>query len=45
VYCVYDSDQGLVQIKRVAYDTFAARASIINAGLPAYLGDRLLSGR
>ena len=44
-YCVYDSTENLVQIKRVAYDTFAARASISKAGLPGYLGDRLLSGR
>lgn len=44
-YCVYDTEQREVQIKRVAYDTETARKKIINAGLPKFLGDRLLMGR
>jgi predicted phosphodiesterase len=44
-YCIYDTDKKKVEIKRIKYDTEAARAKIINAGLPKFLGDRLLSGR
>ena len=45
VYCVYDSLENRVQIKRITYDVQSARARIISSGLPGYLGDRLLSGR
>jgi predicted phosphodiesterase len=44
-YCIYDTDKKEVQIKRVDYDIEAARKKIIDAGLPKYLGDRLLIGR
>ena len=44
-YCVYDSDEKEVHIKRVDYDTGTARRMIIDAGLPKFLGDRLLTGR
>lgn len=44
-YCVYDTDKKEVQIKRISYDIEAARKKIISAGLPRFLGDRLLIGR
>jgi diadenosine tetraphosphatase ApaH/serine/threonine PP2A family protein phosphatase len=44
-YAVYDATRNTVQIKRVEYDTASARRRIIEAGLPRYLGDRLLAGR
>jgi predicted phosphodiesterase len=43
-YCIYDSDKKQIQIKRVAYDTKTARKRILDAGLPRFLGDRLLVG-
>ncbi len=43
-YCIYDTEKKEVQIKRVSYNIQAARAKIIQAGLPQYLGERLLSG-
>lgn len=43
-YCIYDSTEKKVQIKRVDYDIQAARKKIIAAGLPRILGDRLLVG-
>jgi len=44
-FCIYDSATKDVSIKRVAYDAQKARAKIIEAGLPSFLGDRLLNGR
>jgi diadenosine tetraphosphatase ApaH/serine/threonine PP2A family protein phosphatase len=44
-YCVYDTEARTIEIKRVAYDRETARRKIIDAGLPRFLGDRLLSGR
>jgi predicted phosphodiesterase len=44
-YCVYDTDKKEAQIKRVSYDIKAARKKIIAAGLPRFLGDRLVVGR
>lgn len=44
-YAVYDTQKQEVQIKRVPYDVEAARKKIIEAGLPQFLGDRLLLGR
>ncbi|MGE5197069.1 MAG: metallophosphoesterase family protein [Deltaproteobacteria bacterium] len=44
-YCVYDTEENNIEIKRVKYDTGSARKKIIDAGLPGFLGDRLLSGR
>ncbi len=44
-YCLYDSDSGMVEIRRVRYDVETARKKIISAGLPRVLGDRLRSGR
>jgi diadenosine tetraphosphatase ApaH/serine/threonine PP2A family protein phosphatase len=45
VYCVYDTDGQKVEFKRIKYDIQAARKKIIDAGLPKFLGDRLLLGR
>lgn len=44
-YCIYDVTKKNVQIKRISYDIQAARGKIINAGLPGFLGERLLVGR
>lgn len=44
-YCIYDTDKSEVQIKRISYDIETARKKIISAGLPKFLGDRLLTGR
>lgn len=44
-YCIYDTKEKNVQIKRTNYDVQAARRKIINAGLPGFLGERLLAGR
>ncbi len=44
-YAVYDEEDGSVRISRVEYNVKSARKKILDAGLPAYLGDRLLDGR
>jgi diadenosine tetraphosphatase ApaH/serine/threonine PP2A family protein phosphatase len=44
-YCILDIDRGTIEIKRVAYDVEKARDKIVKAGLPGFLGDRLLYGR
>ena len=44
-FCVYDTAAKTIEIKRVPYDIEKARKKIIAAGLPQYLGDRLLAGR
>lgn len=44
-YCIYDTDKGKVQIKRVTYDVQTTRKKIYDAGLPRFLGDRLTMGR
>jgi putative phosphoesterase len=44
-YCVYDTDKKEIHIKRVGYDIETTRKKIIDAGLPNFLGDRLLVGR
>lgn len=44
-YCVYDPERKEVEFRRVEYDVTSARESIIKAGLPEYLGDRLTRGR
>lgn len=44
-FCIYDSGLKSVNIKRIKYDFQSARNKIIEAGLPKYLGDRLLAGR
>jgi len=44
-YCVYDTLAKEVSIKRAGYDAGSARDKIIGAGLPPFLGERLLEGR
>ena len=44
-YCIYDTDNKNVQIKRISYDLQATRKKIIAEGLPGFLGERLLVGR
>lgn len=43
-YCIYDTEKKSVEIKRIYYDIETARKKIIRAGLPRFLGDRLLVG-
>lgn len=43
-YCVYDSDAGLLEFKRIPYDTEKAQAKILRAGLPPLLAYRLKMG-
>jgi diadenosine tetraphosphatase ApaH/serine/threonine PP2A family protein phosphatase len=42
---VLDLDQGAFRLHRVQYDAGAAREKILAAGLPRFLGDRLLRGQ
>ncbi|MBD3296844.1 MAG: metallophosphoesterase [Candidatus Omnitrophica bacterium] len=44
-YCRYDEKEDSIEFRRVEYDVSRARKSIIKAGLPDSLGDRLLMGR
>ncbi|MDP2943398.1 MAG: metallophosphoesterase family protein [Candidatus Omnitrophota bacterium] len=43
-YCIYDTDTGTVEIKRVKYDIRKAMNKILGAGLPEPLAYRLLEG-
>jgi diadenosine tetraphosphatase ApaH/serine/threonine PP2A family protein phosphatase len=40
-FCIYDSDNRLVTLKRLAYNIKAAADKIIAKGLPRILADRL----
>jgi diadenosine tetraphosphatase ApaH/serine/threonine PP2A family protein phosphatase len=44
-YGVYDSETGMLRLRRVAYDVEAAAARIRAAGLPEILAGRLYLGR
>ena len=44
-YCIYDTDENVVEQRRVKYDLATAQAKIIKAGLPRMLADRLKLGR
>ena len=44
-YCIYDTDKKEAWIKRISYDVQTTRKKIIDAGLPRFLGDRLLIGQ
>lgn len=44
-YAVWDAEAGRIAFHRVAYDLLTAREKILRAGLPRYLGDRLVHGR
>ncbi len=43
-FCIFDTSRMEISIRRIKYDIAAARRKIIKAGLPEFLGDRLLSG-
>lgn len=43
-FCVWDTKKLEVEIKRAPYNIFIARQKIVDNGLPAFLGDRLLTG-
>jgi diadenosine tetraphosphatase ApaH/serine/threonine PP2A family protein phosphatase len=42
---VFDSEERVYRLVRVAYDAEAASRKIIESGLPPFLGERLLAGR
>jgi hypothetical protein len=42
---IYDSDAQVIQIRRVEYDVVGAQETILAAGLPALLADRLSFGK
>lgn len=44
-YSIYDTKRKEVQIKRISYDVQTTVKKIYDAGLPEFLGRRLLSGR
>jgi predicted phosphodiesterase len=44
-YCIYDTQQRMIEIKRVAYEVHLAQKKIIEAGLPHFLATRLAGGR
>ncbi len=44
-YCVYDTDKGEVEFRRIEYDIKTAHDKIIRAGLPEMLAERLWHGR
>ncbi|KPK97184.1 MAG: hypothetical protein AMJ95_10415 [Omnitrophica WOR_2 bacterium SM23_72] len=43
-YCIYDSQKKEIVIKRLDYDRETAKRKILEAGLPHFLGERLLAG-
>jgi predicted phosphodiesterase len=44
-YAIFDSESREIDVIAIDYDWSAARAAILEAGLPRMLGDRLLQGR
>ncbi len=44
-YCIYDTDNNIITLRRINYDVAAAQAAIMAAGLPAFLAERLESGQ
>ncbi|VAX36320.1 hypothetical protein MNBD_UNCLBAC01-10 [hydrothermal vent metagenome] len=44
-YCIYDTDSGLIQLRRVSYDIVTAQQKILAAGLPKALATRLSLGK
>lgn len=44
-YCIYDTDQNVVEQRRLPYDLARAQQKILDAGLPQMLADRLAIGR
>ena len=44
-YCIYDTDNREIQLRRLEYDLAGAQQAVIAAGLPKRLADRLAVGR
>lgn len=44
-YCIFDTGSNTLKIRRIPYDIRTAGEKIINAGLPRFLADRLLTGQ
>ena len=44
-YCIYDTDPGIIEERRVKYDLQTAQKKIIDAELPRLLAERLAIGR
>lgn len=44
-YCIYDTKKKEIRIERLNYNSEATRNKIISAGLPRFLGDRLIIGK
>lgn len=44
-YCIFDTEEKVVLIKRANYDVEEAQQRILSAGLPAFLASRLAQGR
>ncbi len=44
-YCIYDTDENHLSLRRVEYDLAAAQQAVRNAGLPEKLADRLAIGK
>ncbi len=44
-YCIYDTETKKVQIKRINYNVNVTVKKIIQAGLPRFLAERLLTGQ
>lgn len=44
-YCIYDSEENVLELHRVKYDLDTAQKKIIKAGLPRLLAERLAMGR
>ena len=43
-YCIYDTEKGLIELKRLEYDVKSAQKKMLDAGLPHFLADRLAKG-
>jgi diadenosine tetraphosphatase ApaH/serine/threonine PP2A family protein phosphatase len=43
-YCIYHTDQNLVELRRLEYDINTAQDKVVDAGLPQRLADRLALG-
>jgi diadenosine tetraphosphatase ApaH/serine/threonine PP2A family protein phosphatase len=43
-YCIYDTEQQTVELRRIEYDIDTAQDKVVDAGLPQSLADRLALG-
>jgi len=44
-YCIFDSSEKTIEIKRIEYNVSVAKKKILDSGLPSELGARLVSGQ